>query len=188
MNIRFLQEKHEINMDADCKLVEMVLKTGDRDAFEALVEKYKNPVLKILFRLTGDYDMSLDLAQDTFLKCWKYLKSYNNEMKFSSWLFKIATNLAKDYRKRHNGECEEIQDETVAVSGWERELEGEITAVSLLQKLKEPYKTAMVLRFIKDMDYCEIAKIMDTGIENIKNYLFRGRKYLLEIAGKENLL
>ena len=183
-----LLEKREINIDTDDKLVERVLKTGDRDAFESLVEKYKNPVLKILFRLTGDYDMSLDLAQETFLKCWKYLKSYNPDMKFSSWLFKIATNLAKDYRSKKNNDYEELQDETIAVSGWEQKLDGEIYVASILQKLKEPYKTAMTLRFIKDMDYCEIAKIMDTGIENIKNYLFRGRKYLLEIAGKEELL
>jgi len=176
------------NMEEEREIISRVL-AGDRKAFELIVNRYKNPVMKIVFRSTGNYDASLDITQETFFKAWKYLKSYRPDMKFSSWIFKIATNLARDYNKtcKESLKGEEILMEHITLK-YETENyspDNEIYIQSLLQKLDEPYRTAIILRYIRDLNYDEIANIMEVTAGQVKNYLFRGRKYLLNLAGEE---
>jgi RNA polymerase sigma-70 factor (ECF subfamily) len=168
--------------EEDEKFVSKVIK-GDKKSFEILVNRYRRPVMKLLFRMTGDYDISLDLAQETFLKSWKYLKSYREGMKFSSWLFKIAANLAKDYKYKKHPE-ESIEDNKF-IQSYKENPENGLYIKSLLQKLEEPYKTAIILRFISDFTYSEIAEIMSVSPEQVKNYIFRGRKFLIKLAREE---
>jgi len=172
---------------SDEDLVARILESGDRNAFAPIVERYRKPVMKLMYRMTGDYDGSLELAQETFIKAWSYLKSYRAGMRFSSWLFKIAANLAVDFNRKRSIRMERegpLDDggPEVAVKGWEQTLERGLFVTHLLGSLKEPYKTAVVLRFMRDLSYDEIAKIMQTTVEQVKNYLFRGRKHLLELA------
>lgn len=175
-------------LENEDELIERVQRHREKASFEPLVERYKQPVMKLLYRMTGDYDGSLELAQETFLRAWKYIGSYQPGMRFSSWLFKIAANLANEHNsaRRKHLEREEPLDETTAkeprTEGFEQALEGGIYVQSLLDKVREPYKTAVILRFMEDMSYGEIAAVMETTIENVKNYLFRGRKYMLELA------
>jgi len=181
-----VQEKE--NMEEEREIISRVL-AGDRKAFEFIVNRYKNPVMKIVFRSTGNYDASLDITQETFFKAWKYLKSYRPDMRFSSWIFKIATNLARDYNKtcKESLNGEEILMEHITLK-YETENyspDNEIYIRSLLQKLDEPYRTAIILRYIRDLNYDEIANIMEVNPGQVKNYLFRGRKYLLNLAGEE---
>jgi len=180
-------ECHKKNCDIqedDEKLAARALK-GDKKSFEILVNRYSKPVMSLIYRMTGDYDGSLDLAQETFLKSWKYLKSYREGMKFSSWLFKIAANLAKDYKVKYNRnlDCEE----SVKQVAYKENPEGGLYIKSLLEKLEEPYKTAIILRFMNDLTYGEISEIMSVSPEQVKNYIFRGRKSLIKLAGKEDL-
>ncbi len=171
----------------DEEIIERVLKFRDKNTFELVVERYKKPVMTIAYRMTGDYEGSVEVAQETFVKAWSYLRSYRREMRFSSWLFKIAANEAKDFlsRRRRNIEHESPLEDKESIriqTGWEEKAEGGIMVQSLLNDLKEPYKTAVILRFMEDLSYEEIAKIMECSIEQVKNYLFRGRKYLLTLA------
>ncbi|MEQ8188274.1 MAG: sigma-70 family RNA polymerase sigma factor [Candidatus Eremiobacterota bacterium] len=177
---------HEKNCDMaeeDEKLAGKSLK-GDKKSFEILVNRYSKPVMSLIYRMTGDYDGSLDLAQETFLKSWKYLKSYREGMKFSSWLFKIAVNLAKDYKVKYNRnlDCQE----SVEQGAYKEDPEGGLYIKSLLEKLEEPYKTAIILRFMNDLTYGEISEIMSVSPEQVKNYIFRGRKSLIKLAREED--
>ncbi len=162
---------------------------GDKKSFEILVNRYSKPVMSLIYRMTGDYDGSLDLAQETFLKSWKYLKSYREGMKFSSWLFKIAVNLAKDYMvkyKRTLNQEVSIEDNQ-SVASYSRNPEGGLYIKSLLERLEEPYRTAIILRFMSDFTYGEISEIMSVSPEQVKNYIFRGRKSLIKLAREEEL-
>lgn len=184
-------ECHKKNCDIqedDEKLAARALK-GDKKSFEILVNRYSKPVMSLICRMTGDYDGSLDLAQETFLKSWKYLKSYREGMKFSSWLFKIAVNLAKDYKVKYKRSLdnEEPVEENQSVASYNKNPEGGLYIKSLLEKLEEPYKTAIILRFMNDLTYGEISEIMSVSPEQVKNYIFRGRKSLIKLAGKEDL-
>jgi len=170
--------------EEDEKLVSKVIK-GDKKSFEILVNRYRRPVMKLLFRMTGDYDISLDLGQETFLKSWKYLKSYREGMKFSSWLFKIAANLAKDYKYKNSMKYEESIEDNKSIQSYKENPENGLYIKSLLEKLEEPYKTAIILRFISDFTYDEISEIMAVSPEQVKNYIFRGRKFLIKLAREE---
>lgn len=171
----------------DEEIIERVLKSRDKNTFELVVERYKKPVMTIAYRMTGDYEGSVEIAQETFIKAWSYLRSYRREMRFSSWLFKIAANQANDFlaRRRRNIEHESPLEDKESVqpqNNWQEKTEGGILVQSLLNELREPYKTAVILRFMEDLTYEEIGQIMECSIEQVKNYLFRGRKYLLTLA------
>jgi RNA polymerase sigma-70 factor, ECF subfamily len=175
------------NYEEDAALVCNILMSGKKELFEIIVNRYRRPVMTLIFRMTGDYDVSLDLAQETFLKAWKYLKSYRHDMKFSSWLFKIAVNLAKDYQVKHNKTAahEEPLEDNLGNTVYKEKPEVGLYVESLLGKLQEPYKTALILRFMKDLTYNEISEIMEVTVEQVKNFIFRGRKKCLHIAGEE---
>lgn len=168
--------------EEDEKLVSKVIK-GDKKSFEILVNRYSKPVMSLIFRMTGDYDISFDIAQETFLKSWKYLKSYREGMKFSSWLFKIAANVAKDYKVKYKKNL--ALEESIKQPVYKENPEGELYIKSLLEKLEEPYKTAIILRFMSDLTYGEISEIMAVSHEQVKNYIFRGRKFLIKLAREE---
>ena len=70
--------------------------------FEVLVGRYKNSIVSFLFRFVGDFRTAEDLAQETFLRVFKKIQDYNNSAKFSTWLYTIASNLAKDEFKRRS--------------------------------------------------------------------------------------
>ena len=180
-------KKYDMEVVQDDKEIVSRVLAGDKKCFEILVNRYKKPLLKVIFRIIGDYDASLDILQETFLRAWKYLKSYRSEQKFSSWLFKIATNLSRDYHKSYkkDREKEKKLGNKADTCRWEDVKDNKIYVTHILKGLKEPYRTAIVLRFIKDFKYDEIAHIMEVTTEQVKNYLFRGRKYLLEILREE---
>jgi DNA-directed RNA polymerase specialized sigma24 family protein len=85
---------------ADEELIDKVLTSEDRNSFELIIERYRRPAAKLACRMTGDYEGNLEVAQEIFIKAWRYLKSYRREMRFSAWLFKIASNVARDFISR----------------------------------------------------------------------------------------
>lgn len=190
MQMRENERKRLQDSCTDEVLVAKVLREGDKDSFEPLVERYKKPVLTLLFRMTGDYQASLELAQETFLKAWNHLRSYNSDRRFSSWIFKIAHNCAIDHnrQKARSREMErEICRQEATTANREKHLEENLFLQQLIDKLKEPYKTAVVLRFMGDLSYDEIGRIMEATLQQVKNYLFRGRKKLLQLAAEVKL-
>ena len=76
------------------------LRAGDADAFNGIVEHYQTPIFRYLFRLTGDYELARDLAQDTFLQAYKAILKTDAELHLKAWLYRIATNNALQYRRR----------------------------------------------------------------------------------------
>src|SRR5881394_977811 len=94
------------HLDPDASLM-LRVKQGDRDAFEALVEKYKQPVMNLVFRTLGDATEAEDLAQHVFIQVYKSAHRYEVSAKFSTWLFTIARNLCLNEirrRSRHPAE------------------------------------------------------------------------------------
>ena len=168
-------------------IIDKILKEGDTCAFEELIVPYKKPLLKYLFNLTRDGDISEELLQETFFRVWLYLNSYSffDNTPFSSWLFKVATNVVNDYRVKNSRLNNEISlDEInldIVTEGYEEIVDDRIFVDFLINSLKEPYKTSLFLRFIKDLNYKDIASLMKTDENNIKVYLYRAKKYLLKL-------
>jgi RNA polymerase sigma factor (sigma-70 family) len=167
-------------------IIDKILKEGDTCAFEELIDSYRKPLLNHLFNLTGNPDVSRELLEETFFRVWLHLNSYSffENIPFSSWLFKVATNVAYKHRRKNFNVSNEISLEEINLDkmtdGYEENVEDRIFTHSLIDSLKEPYKTSMFLRFMKDLDYKEIASLMKTDTNNVKIYLYRAKKHLLK--------
>jgi len=172
---------------------------GDRLAFERLVRRHQRALVNHLYRHTGQRDLAVDLAQEVFLKVYLSLSSFDPKYRFTTWLYRIASNCAIDYlRKKKPRTCPlhpDPQDDhgdapVRTLAGNEptphevfrvREIQGRLeTAV---QKLPPDYRQLILLRHRRHCRYDEIARITRLPIGTVKNRIFRAREMLrLDLA------
>ncbi|MGB9907513.1 MAG: RNA polymerase sigma factor [Candidatus Saccharicenans sp.] len=177
--------------DDDRTLVRRSLR-GERSAFEMLVRKYQQPVFNYFGRLLQERELSLDLTQEVFLRAYAALHTYQEKYKFSTWLFRIASNLLIDHwRKKKlplvsidlNPEEEEqrplqLPDREPAVAeSYERKELLEKLEQAIAQ-LPESLRELFVLRHMNDFSYEEIADIKHLPLGTVKNRVFQAREWL----------
>ncbi len=170
-------------------LVERV-QAGDKSAFDLLVKRYQHKVIGLIGRYVQDQAEALDIAQETFIKAYRALDSFRGESAFYTWLYRIATNTAKNYlvtrSRRPPGTDIDIDDVLQAESESElREIEtpennlyrDELFSVmaSTLEALPEELRVALTLRELEGMSYEEIAEVMDCPIGTVRSRIFRAR-------------
>ncbi len=184
-------------LDPDAALM-LRVKQGDAAAFEELVDKYKQPLVNLLYRNVRDVAEAEDLAQNVFVQVFKFADRYRVEAKFSTWLFTIARNLSlNEIRRRSRHPAESLDavldpsDESSAprqfedrrnVSAPDRLVQDELSAKveEALAGLPENQRTAILLFKEKEMSYEEIAKIMGVSLSATKSLIHRGRETLKE--------
>ncbi len=176
--------------DYDALLMVRV-KHGDNGAFDELLEKYQRPIINFIYHFVNNRAEAEELAQDVFLKVYEVRTRYRPEAKFSTWLYKIATNLSlkKLNRGRNKANLEVSIDQESPVILQDRHptiqeaMEGEererlvAWAISGLSKNE---KAAIVLRKYHSLPYREIAEIMGCTEGAIKTYLHRAKLRLRE--------
>lgn len=176
---------------------ELILEFQQNDtirAFEILVQKYKNPLTNFVYRFVGDYEISNDVVQETFIKVYKNKHSYKTIAKFSTWVYTIAGNLAKTEllkKKRRRivsinsyGEDNETMDlpdsghapDTLTDSGIK-----DVMIQEALMELNEVYREAVILRDIQELSYEEIAEMLNLTVGTVKSRINRGRARLKEL-------
>src|ERR1041384_3157897 len=180
--------------DPDAALM-LRVKQGDREAFEALVEKYKQPVMNLVYRTLSDATEAEDLAQHVFLQVFKSAHRYEVAAKFSTWLFTIARNLCLNEIRRRSRHPADSLDETVSESDeqprhqpedlktysppdriLQNELEEKVEAA--LATLPEKQRTAIVLCRGDELSYEDIAKVLGCSVSATKSLIHRGRETL----------
>ncbi|MBI3790487.1 MAG: sigma-70 family RNA polymerase sigma factor [Gemmatimonadetes bacterium] len=182
--------------DAD---VVALAQQGREDAFREIIRRYERPVFSLVYRMVRDREVAEDLAQDAFIRVLNHLDKYRPEFKLSSWLFKIANNVAIDHlRKRqldtismHGAPNAASQQEIEATSidiesGGEnaldeieaKELGGEIERA--IAKLRPEYRACIMLRHVEGRSYEEIATTLDLPLGTVKTYIHRARHELRE--------
>jgi len=173
--------------------------TGDRGAFERLVRRHQRSLVNHLFRQTGQRDLAVDLAQEVFLKVYLSLGSFDPKYRFTTWLYRIASNCAIDHlRKKHprtcpldSGPVEEQEDlRSRRLAGHEptphevfrvREIQGRLEIA--IRRLPADYRQLILLRHRQHCRYDEIARITHLPIGTVKNRIFRAREMLrLDLA------
>jgi RNA polymerase sigma-70 factor, ECF subfamily len=182
-------------LDPDAALM-LRVKQGDTAAFEELVERYKQPVLNLLYRTLRDATEAEDLAQNVFVQVYKFADRYRVEAKFSTWLFTIARNLCLNEirrRSRHPAESLDAVIETSEESACPRQFEDKrnISAQETLMQdelvskveealgaLPENQRTAILLFKEKEMSYEEISEILGCSLSATKSLIHRGRETL----------
>jgi len=176
--------------NTDQALVERV-QGGDKKAFDLLVLKYQQRIMKVLSRYVRDPSEVQDLAQEAFIKAYRALPNFRGDSAFYTWLYRIAINTAKNFvvaqgRRPPNDDIEateaEQYDGESALKDYaspEREaLRDEIkeTVFKAIDELPEDLKTAITLRELEGMSYEEIADAMDCPIGTVRSRIFRARE------------
>jgi len=180
----------------------LAFQDGDRDAFNHIAERYKDKLTNFLYRFTYDIDAAQDLAQDTLLKVYINKDSYKEIAKFSTWIYTIASNLAKTELRKikrrktytisdlstddrefvlHRSDAESFEDE-----------EDTLVSGKILQKclniLDDEFKNIIILRDIQELSYDEISKILKIPLGTVKSRINRGRFKLKDLLKKEGVV
>jgi RNA polymerase sigma-70 factor, ECF subfamily len=174
------------------KRIKQVLR-GDQDAFAEVIELYKDKVFQICFRMLGNRHEAEDISQEAFIRAYVNIHTFNQKRKFSTWLYRIATNLCIDrIRKKKpdyylDAEVTGTEGLTmysqVAAEGQlpeeeveEMELQAEIQRQIL--KLPDKYRSVIVLKYIEELSLQEISEILDLPLGTVKTRIHRGREAL----------
>jgi RNA polymerase sigma-70 factor (ECF subfamily) len=172
----------------DNELVSRAL-AGDTRSYEELVRRYERLVGRILYPYARRETSAEDLVQETFLRAYDRLESFNPEYRFKTWLLAIANNLGVDTLRRRR-EVVEFNQETHAGSAGGPEtaaLESDraLAVQEAIQSLPETYGVPVILRYTEDMSYAEIAEVLDVTVAAVKSRLFRARNMLAEKLQEE---
>lgn len=171
---------------SDVELVELVL-AGEQDAFEVLVERYKDAVQNLAYRMLGNVTEAEDVTQEVFVRAYTQLATYKPAHKFSTWLLSIASHLAIDQLRRRRFLALPLEDvpllEWIAdigtgpeQSALQGEQQDEIQAY--LQRLPGKYRAVILLRYWYDLSYEEIATALHLTPALVKARLHRARELL----------
>jgi RNA polymerase sigma-70 factor (ECF subfamily) len=186
----------ESELARDQGLVVQSLK-GDRKAFETLVRLYQPLVSTVIYRAVEDQEASRDLTQDTFVKAFRALASYDGKRSFKTWLLTIANNCALDHLRSANVARnrsldaileEEPHLEPVGPLSTEKEAElslflGKLSWALSLIPLR--YRQAFILRYQFDLSYEDIATVMKESDNNVRTLLFRAKERLRKLISAD---
>jgi RNA polymerase sigma-70 factor, ECF subfamily len=167
---------------------------GRQAAYRELVRRYERPIFSLIYRMVRNREQAEDLSQETFVKALNAIESYRPEYKFSSWIFKIANNVAIDHLRRReldtlslDGSPHALTPEAVQASALQlgdrqetaleemeaKELGGEIERA--IAGLRPEYRSCILLRHVEGRPYEEIATMLDLPLGTVKTYIHRAR-------------
>ncbi len=166
---------------------------GNQKAFKLLMERHKNAVQHIILKLVHNYDESLDLVQETFVKAFGSLATYKTKFRFTTWLYRIAANCSIDHLRRKKIEAFSL-DQPLETDKGKLEIEipdrtfdpekdltlkqQELSVEEAIASLPGKYKEVILLRHKEDKSYEEIAAILHLSTGTIKARIFRARVLL----------
>jgi RNA polymerase sigma-70 factor (ECF subfamily) len=172
------------------------VKAGDQSAFEYLVQKYRRPLVNFMYRMARNSAAAEDLAQEVFLRVYRSRESYEASAKFTTWLYRIATNLAVNHARDTRHERPEVSvslDETNDDSSTTtlQLPDGSLTAEqamvqqerlqairSKVEALPEQQRLAVIMHKYQQMDYKQIAEVLKKSESATKSLLFRAYETL----------
>ena len=191
-----MQTLDELGILPDADVV-LLAQQGRELAFRELMRRYERPVFSLVFRMVRDRETAEDLAQDAFVKILNHIDKYSPEFKFSSWLFKIANNVAIDHLRRrrldtismdgspHASTASEVEATTLNLASEQESALDELEAKELgsaieraIATLRPEYRACIMLRHVEGRAYEEIAATLDLPLGTVKTYIHRARHEL----------
>jgi RNA polymerase sigma-70 factor (ECF subfamily) len=183
--------------DSDESRLAALARNGDRKAFAEIVKRYQNKIMKLGFRMLNQRQEAEDVAQETFFKVYSNLHRYDVTQKFSTWIYRVATNICIDRLRRRKEQIsldvagsEPSNDNTnrelqLKISNkWQTpenqvilsELQGQVQQA--VQQLPDKYRLAIVLRYMQELSLQEISEVLDIPLPTVKTRIHRGREVL----------
>lgn len=172
----------------DAQLVARSLRQ-DQEAFGLLIDRHAAAIVNLAYRMVGNRAEAEDLAQETFLAAFKSLSTFRSDSKFSTWLYRIATNKCKDWLRvkrpgqgRHDVDADESLDVHLAEERTpELLLSQQQVAMELeqaIQRLPPLYREAFILKHVEGLSYEEMEAIVGVGTDTLKMRVYKGRVQL----------
>ncbi len=184
-----------IKTASDHELIEAV-KGGNETAFDEVVNRYRQPITNYIFRILNDYEEAVDLSQETFVRVYFAIERYHTEYAFSTYIYRIATNLAiSEIRKRKRRKLFSLtglfqtddDDKEFDIPDTKRlqdvdliEFEQKAIISRAIAALPEKYRIPIVLRDIEERSYDQVAEVLELSLGTAKSRISRGRAMLRE--------
>lgn len=162
--------------DPDATFVERCIH-GDLEAFGPLVERYQRPIFRAIMHMVGNYEDARELTQQTFLKAFARLSSYDRERKFFSWLYRIAMNESINHIKARRS-FEPLDEAELPRDVPFETLERNRAVRQAVMALKPEYRAVVVLRHFLDCSYRDAADVLNLPEKTVKSRLFAARQLL----------
>jgi RNA polymerase sigma factor (sigma-70 family) len=186
------EQKRAESIREDHEIIKKALE-GDQDSYTRLMKKYHDPVFSLVFKIIHDKEEIEDLVQETFIKAFGSLKSFNENYSFSTWIFKIASNNCIDYMRKkklktlsidmtieqEEGESSfELPDPSYETDKNLIEEQRKKIIQDAINSLPEKYKVVIQMRHQEEKNYDEISEILCMPIGTVKAHIFRAREML----------
>lgn len=185
----------------DADVVRLVLK-GRQEKFGLLLDRYQRPIFNFIYRFYGNYELSEELTQETFLRCFQFLKSYDPKRKFSTWLYTVAKNLCIDHLKKQKAAREiSLEQALPAVERQEAGRSGEVSPqlqcirnqedarlLGSLSRIEATRRIVLILYYFQGLSYQEISEALSVPVSTVKIRIFRAKKALLQQMREEGVI
>lgn len=162
-------------------------KKGNDRAFQELIEEEKNKLYRMAYLYIKNEDDALDIVQETIYKAYISIKNLKDINYFSTWITRILINSALDFIKKKSRIIPIDEFSNLPNVEYEHEMEDSIDLVEAIERLNEPYKTVIILRYYKDFTIKQIADILDCPEGTVKTHLHRAIKILKLDIRKEDI-
>ena len=160
---------------------------GDTEKYAILVERYKNMLYNVAFRMLGDAEAAHDITQESFISAYTALQGFKKKSKFSTWLYSITVNKCKDHlkSKKTHVPIDEISEMATCTKANPEEKLSKKQMIKGIQRalnaLPEDYREVIVLKHIEGLDYREMEAILGVNINALKVRTHRGREMLKKL-------
>jgi RNA polymerase sigma-70 factor (ECF subfamily) len=153
---------------------------GDQSAYGEIVEIYKDKVFQLCYRILGNRHEAEDMAQEAFIRAYVNISSFNIDLKFSTWLYRIATNLCIDRirKKKPDYYLDAEVSGTDGLTMYSQIASDTTLPEDEITKLPEKYRSVIVLKYIEELSLNEISEILDIPLGTVKTRIHRGREAL----------
>lgn len=187
-------------VDEDQALIKKTLR-GSRRAFEELMRKYEKRIFSFVIRMVRDKETAVDLTQDFFFKIFTVLDKYNHEYKFSTWAYRICHNLVIDHIRKNQAQVDSLDDESVTSrdllasdnvnceDGFQALARAETRDYvwQIVDQIPLKFRELILLRYIQDLKYEEIAAITSLPVGTVKNRIFKAKEILKQEMDKDGM-
>ncbi|MHA6260899.1 RNA polymerase sigma factor [Sporosarcina sp. CAU 1771] len=168
------------------------IKAGDKESFRLFYETYAEYAIRTASAITRNRELAKDAVQETFIRVYKGINSYNINLPFDPWFYRILTNeclrLLKKEKRLASFDDQDLEN---LPSHTHEALDGLSDLYDTIQSLDDVYRIPLLLKYVKGFTEKEIASILDLNQNTVKSRLFKGRKQLrnqLELMGREGTL
>lgn len=184
-------------LEPDERLLIRRCKARDGEAFNQVVVRYQERILNVLYRMTGDYQTALDLCQETFVRAYRAIESFEERSALSTWLYRIAANLCLSHRRYRRRRPEtsldagrssdgeglapiDVPDSTMEPGAALDVQEKRQKVRAMIEELEPDFRSVVVLRDLEGLSYEEVAEVLGCPVGTIRSRLHRARLELKE--------